>query len=115
MEQRHIDVFWLRQQGATTFGLYVMAMHAAWEPGRYAWIAAGGQMARHAFHQLAKMLPDAGVTRTNRTLRLAHLNVAKQGLRDHNDKVAAFLRADLLEAVDTLNSLGAPMRKGKKP
>lgn len=48
-------------------------------------------------------------------IALAHLNVAKQDLRDHNDKIAAFLRADLLEAVDTLNSLGAPMRKGKNP
>ena len=58
---------------------------------------------------------ELGLARRACRIALAHLNVAKQGLRDHNDKIAAWLRADLLEAVDTLNSLGAPMRKGKKP
>ena len=46
---------------------------------------------------------------------LAHLNVAKQGLTGAADSSAAFLRRDLLDTIASLNSLGAPMRKGKNP
>ena len=57
-----------------------------------------------------------------RALRAAitHLVVARQGLDGTPEKVNPYTRAtdlrdSLYDAIDTLNSLGAPMRKGKKP